>query len=196
MDTTPPIAEAPGPSRASTWITAGVGLVVAIVAIVFVFETNVFTSHWYALFKVVHVAGAVFWVGGGLTLTVLALWAERKSDPREMALIARQAAFVGERFFAPAGLLVLAMGIAMVVNLGLDWGKFWIIFGLVGYAVTFLTGLLVLGPQAKRIGTLLDTKGPEAAETQEAIARILRIARVDEGVLLLVVADMVLKPFS
>ena len=39
-----------------------------------------------------------------------------------MAVIARQAAVVGERFFAPAGLLVLAMGIAMVVNLGLDWG--------------------------------------------------------------------------
>jgi uncharacterized membrane protein len=88
------------------------------------------------------------------------------------------------------------MGIAMVVNLGLDWGQFWIIFGLVGYAVTFLTGLLVLGPQAKRIGQLLETKGPEAAETQAAISRILRTARVDEEVLLLVVADMVLKPFT
>jgi uncharacterized membrane protein len=194
METSPSAEAAPG--RSSGALTALIGLVVLAVALVFVFETDVFTSHWYALFKVVHVAGAVFWVGGGLTLTVLALWAERKSDPREMALIARQAAFIGERFFAPAGLLVLAMGIAMVVNLGLDWGQFWIIFGLVGYAVTFLTGLLVLGPQAKRIGQLLETKGPEAAETQAAISRILRIARVDEGVLLLVVADMVLKPFT
>ncbi|HEU5243917.1 MAG TPA: DUF2269 family protein [Gaiellaceae bacterium] len=184
------------PRRSSAALTALIGLVVATVAIVFVFETNAFPSDWYALFKVVHVVGAVFWVGGGLTLTVLALWAERKSDPQEMALLARQAAFIGERFFAPAGLIVLAMGIAMVVNLGWDWGAFWIVFGLVGYAVTFLTGLLVLGPQAKRIGTLLATKGPDAADTQAAIARILRIARVDEGVLLLVVADMVLKPFS
>ena len=189
-------AEAAADRRSSAALTALIGLVVATLAIVFVFETNVFTSHWYAFFKVVHVVGAVFWVGGGLTLTVLALWAERKSDPAEMALIARQAAFIGERFFAPAGLIVLAMGIGMVTNLGLDWGKFWIVFGLVGYAVTFLTGLLVLGPQAKRIGQLLETKGPEAAETQAAIRRILRIARVDEGVLLLVVAVMVLKPFS
>ena len=188
-------AEAPG-GRSSAALTALIGLAVAAVAIVFVFQTNVFTSHWYALFKVVHVGLAVFWVGGGLTLTVLALWAERKSDPAEMALIARQAAFVGERFFAPAGLLVLGMGIAMVVNLGLDWGKFWIVAGLVGYAVTFLTGLLFLGPQAKRIGRLIETSGPAAAETQAAIRRILRVARVDEGVLLLVVADMVLKPFS
>src|SRR3954468_21982175 len=115
--------------RASNTVTALIALAVAIVAIVFVLETNVFTSHWYAFFKVVHVAGAVFWVGGGLTLTVLALRGERQSDPGEMAMIARQAAFVGERFFAPAGLLVFAMGIAMVVNLGLDWGKFWIVAG-------------------------------------------------------------------
>jgi uncharacterized membrane protein len=195
METSHP-AEAAADRRASIAVTALIGLAVAIVAIVFVFQTNVFTSHWYALFKVVHVAGAVFWVGGGLTLTVLALWAERRSDPLEMALIARQAAFVGERFFAPAGLLVLAMGIAMVTDLSLGWGKFWIVAGLVGYGLTFLTGLLVLGPQAKRIGKLIETSGPEAAETQAAIKRILLVARFDEGVLLLVVADMVLKPFS
>jgi uncharacterized membrane protein len=195
METTPSAA-APADRRLSNAVTALVGLAVAIVAIVFVFETNVFTSHWYALFKVVHVALAVFWVGGGLTITVYALRAERVADPAEMAMIARQAAFVGERFFAPAGLLVLAMGIGMVVNLGLDWGSFWIVAGLVGYAITFLTGLLVLGPQAKRIGHLLETKGATASETQAAIRRILLVARVDEGLLLLVVADMVLKPFS
>jgi uncharacterized membrane protein len=196
METTPTTAAAPSDRRLSNAITALVGVAVAIVAVVFVFETNVFTSHWYALFKVVHVALAVFWVGGGLTLTVYALQAERESDPAEMAMIARQAAFVGERFFAPAGLIVLAMGIGMVVNLGLDWGRFWIVAGLVGYAITFLTGLVVLGPQAKRIGQLLETKGATAAETQASIRRILLVARVDEGVLLLVVADMVLKPFS
>ena len=193
---TSPSAAAPADRRLSTAVTAAIGLVVAVVAVVFVFETNVFTSHWYALFKVVHVGLAVFWVGGGLTLTVLALWAERTSDPREMALIAKQAAFVGERFFAPAGLLVLGMGIAMVVNLHYGWGTTWIDLGLAGYAVTFLTGLLVLGPQAKRIGKLIETKGPEDSETQAAIKRILLLARVDEGVLLLVVADMVLKPFT
>ena len=195
METTSTTA-APNDRRLSNILTALIGLAVAIVALVFVLETNVFTSHWYALFKVVHVSLAVFWVGGGLTMTVYALRAERVSDPAEMAMVARQAAFVGERFFAPAGLLVLAMGIGMVVNLGLDWGSFWIVAGLVGYAITFLTGLLVLGPQAKRIGQLLETRGATASETQAAIRRILLVARADEGVLLLVVADMVLKPFS
>jgi len=144
----------------------------------------------------VHVTGAVLWVGGGLTLTILALRAERARDPQEMATIARQAAFVGERVFAPVGLLVLLAGIGMVVNLNIDWSTSWIVAGLVGYAITFLTGLLVLSPMAKRIGTLMETKGAEAPETQEAIQRILLVARVDVGVLLLVVAVMVLKPFT
>jgi uncharacterized membrane protein len=182
--------------RLSNAVTALVGLAVLALALVFVFKTNVAPSHWYAFFKWVHVSGAVLWVGGGLTLTILALRAERSSDPSEMATIARQAAFVGERVFAPIGLLVLAMGIAMVVNLDLDWGTSWIVLGLVGYVITFLTGLLFLGPQAKRIGQLIETAGAEATETQAAIRRILLVARIDEGVLLVVVAAMVLKPFT
>ena len=195
MDTPHP-AEAAADRRASNAVTAVVGLSVVALALVFIFNTNVAPSHWYAFFKWVHVTGAVLWVGGGLTLTILALKAERSSEPAEMAMIARQAAFVGERVFAPIGLLVLGMGIAMVVNLSIDWGTSWILIGLIGYAITFLTGLLVLGPQAKHIGQLIESKGAEDAETQAAIKRILLIARVDEGVLLLVVAAMVLKPFT
>lgn len=195
MDTPHP-AEAAADRRASNTVTAVVALAVVALALVFVFKTNVAPSHWYAFFKWVHVTGAVLWVGGGLTLTILALKAERSADPAEMAMIARQAAFIGERVFAPIGLLVLGMGIAMVVNLDLDWGTSWILIGLIGYVITFTTGLLVLGPQAKRIGRLIETVGADAAETQTAIRRILLIARVDEGVLLLVIAAMILKPFT
>jgi uncharacterized membrane protein len=189
-------ASAPA-GRSSAAFTAAIGLVVAALALVFLFESSLFTSHWYALFKWLHVTGAVVWVGGGLTLTILAMRAERSSeDPVEMATIARQAAFMGERVFAPVGLLVFLMGIAMVINLHWGWGTTWIVIGLVGYAITFLTGLLVLGPQAKRVGQLIETKGAEDTETQAAIQRILLLARLDMGVLLLVVADMILKPFT
>jgi uncharacterized membrane protein len=177
-------------------VTALVGLTVAIVTLIFLFESNAIPSNWYGLFKVVHVLGAVIWVGGGTLLAILAMRAERSSDPREIATLARQAAFVGERVFAPVGLLVFLMGIGMVINLHLGFGTSWITIALIGYVITFLTGLLVLGPQAKRIGQLMETKGPDAAETQAAIQRILVLSRIDVGVLLLVVADMVLKPFT
>jgi uncharacterized membrane protein len=188
--------EAPSQRNVSTRITAAIGLAVAVVGLVFALNTTDAPSHWYAVFKLIHVALAVFWVGGGLALTVIALRAERVQDPLEMAMIAKQAAFIGERFFAPAGLVVLAMGITMVVNDHIGFGTTWVDIGLAGYAVTFTTGIGFLSPRAKRIAQLLDTKGPAASETQAAIRQILLIARIDVGVLLLVVADMLLKPFS
>lgn len=60
-------------------------------------------NHWYAIFKFVHVTFAVVWIGGGTLLTILALVAERGDDPMEVVIVARQAALVGERLFAPAG---------------------------------------------------------------------------------------------
>lgn len=194
---TPHTTEPPAAGRPSSGpITAAIGLTVAIVALIFVFNATGYASHWYFLFKLVHVVGAVVWVGGGTLLTILAIRAERSKDPSEIATIARQAAFVGERVFAPVGLLVFLMGIAMVINFHWGWGTTWVTIGLLGYVITFLTGILVLSPLAKRIGVLMETKGPAAPETQAAVQRIMLVARVDVGVLLLVVADMILKPFS
>jgi uncharacterized membrane protein len=181
-------------SSRSGYITAVLGVIVLVVGLVFALES--IYSNWYAIFRVVHVVVAVFWVGGGVTLTVLGLKAERSDDPREIATLANQAAFVGERFFAPAGLVVLLMGIGMVLNGDLGWNHFWVIAGLVGYAATFVTGVAVLSPLAKKVEAAIAEHGVEHPLAQGLIRRILLVARVDVSVLLLVVADMVLKPFS
>ena len=182
--------------RSSGPVTAGLGLGVAIVGVAFAFNETLLPSNWYALFKVTHVTVAAFWVGGGLLLTVLALRAEASDDPNEIVTLARWAAFVGERLFAPAGGIVLLMGIAMMINTSWGWGTFWVDVGLAGYALSFLTGIAVLSPQTKKINELAAAKGATAPETLAAIRRILLIARFDVAVLLIVVADMVTKPFS
>jgi len=181
--------------RSSGALSAAIGIVALVLIVVFAFKSAWYPD-WYALFRVLHVVVAVFWVGGGLLLTVLGLRAERADDPNEMATLARQAAFAGEKLFAPGGLIVLAMGIAMMINTNWGWGKFWVVAGLVGYALTFVTGIGVLSPLAKKIDVLLKEKGPAAPETQATIQRILLVARFDIAILLLVVADMVTKPFS
>jgi uncharacterized membrane protein len=183
-------------NRTSTVVTAAVAVAVAVVALAFALNATDAHSGWFAVFKLIHVGFAVFWVGGGLLLTVLAIRAERTADPEEIATIAGQAAFAGEKLFAPAGLVVLAMGITMVINHHIGFGTTWVDIGLAGYAISFITGVAVLAPLARRIVTLSDTVGAAAPETQEAIKRILLIARVDIGVLVLVVADMLMKPFS
>ena len=183
-------------TSASARLTPALGLGVAIVGVVFAFNETLLPSNWYALFKVTHVIVAVFWVGGGLLLTILGLMAEKSDDPNEIVTLARWAAFVGERLFAPAGGVVLLMGVAMMINTNWGWGTFWVDLGLVGYASTFVTGIAFLSPGAKKIHELADSKGATAPETLAAIRRVLLIARFDVAVLLVVVADMITKPFS
>ena len=190
METTS--SAAPADSRSGP-LTVVLGLIVLGVGLLFALSGG---GAWYPVFKWAHVTLAVFWVGGGLTLTILGLRAERSDDPREIATLAGQAGFVGEKLFAPAGGLVLLLGIAMVINGHIGWNHFWVIAGLVGYAATFVTGIAVLSPLAKKVHAAVEARGPEHPESIALIKRILLVARVDVAVLLLVVADMVTKPFS
>ena len=192
METT---SSAPAPDRAG-WLTPALLLVLVGVALVFAFKATDANTTWFGIFKLIHVSVAVFWVGGGLLLTALAIRAQRSSDPGELATIARQATFVGEKLFAPAGAIVLAVGITMVINQHIGFGKAWIDIGLAGWAISFITGIALLGPRARKLVALFDSVGDAAPETQAAIRQILLIARVDVCVLLVVVMDMLMKPFS
>jgi uncharacterized membrane protein len=187
----------PAEARSSGALTLALLAIVVVVALIFAYSSSALVvNHWYALFKYIHVLFAVVWIGGGALLTILALAAERKEDPMELVTVARQAAFVGEKVFAPAGLVVFLMGIAMMLNTDWGWGRFWIVAGLIGYAVTFVTGVAVLSPLAKKIEVSAEQNGPTDPMTMTLISRILVIARVDVAVLFLVIADMVTKPFS
>src|SRR4051794_17399093 len=189
METSASTAQAE--QRSSLLPTGLIALAFLVVAVVFCASSN-----WYATFKAVHVGFAVIWIGGGFLLTILGLIAERQNDADGLAAVAKQAALVGEKLFSPAAGVVLLAGIAMMINTNWGWGHFWITAGLVGFASTFVTGLGVLAPRSKRLHELMSTVGPSAPETQAAIKSILLIARFDVAVLLLVIVDMVVKPFS
>ena len=169
---------------------------VLVVAAIFTLNSSALPNDWYAVFKTVHVLLAVVWIGGGALITILAIRAQRTSDTGELLTIARQAAFAGEKIFAPAGLFVFLMGIAMMLNTNWGWGKFWVTAGLVGYALTFVTGIAVLSPMAKKIGVSAEQNGPDHPKTIALINRTILIARVDVCILVLVIVDMVTKPFS
>ncbi|HEY2355384.1 MAG TPA: DUF2269 family protein [Gaiellaceae bacterium] len=190
-------SSAPTSDSRAGWITPAILLAVVGLFLLFAFEATDSSTTWFAIFNLIHVSVAVFWVGGGLLLTALAIRADRSNDPEELATIARQATFVGEKLFAPAGGIALAMGIAMVINSPeIGFGDTWVTIGLVGWAISFVTGIGVLAPRSRKLVELFDTVGAAAPETQKAIREIILIARVDVALLLVVVADMLMKPFS
>ncbi len=170
-------------------------IVLAVVAI-FAFNSSAVPDHWYGLFKAIHVTFAVLWVGGGTMITILAIVAERSNDPLQIANVARQAATVGEKFFAPVGLVTFLMGIAMMVNTNWGWGKFWVVVGLIGYLATFSIGLGLIAPTVKKLDAVIKANGPTHLDSIALIKRVMLIARCDSALLLIVVLDMVTKPFS
>ncbi|HUY70831.1 MAG TPA: DUF2269 family protein [Gaiellaceae bacterium] len=178
--------------RDSQLQTALIGLAFLIGAAVFV----VSSGSWFDTFQTVHVMFVVIWVGGGAALTILGIVAETKSDGVQLAAIARQAAFLGQRVFAPSAIVVVVMGAAMVENAHIGYGHFWVVFGLLGFLTTFVLGVAVLTPMSAKVSAIITEQGPETPEAKAAIARILLIARADVAMLLLVIVDMVAKPFS
>jgi uncharacterized membrane protein len=195
MDT--PAAEPAAVSRGSTNLTYGILAGVAIIGVIFAFSSSeAVPNNWYSLFKAVHVLGAVIWVGGGVSIMIHAIRGQRAYKPEDIVTVAKQAAFMGEKVFAPVGLVTFLMGIAMMINTSWGWGHFWIVVGLIGYASTFVVGVAILSPMAKKIDESAEKNGPTHPETIALIERIMFIARFDVAVLMLVVLDMVTKPFA
>src|SRR5207344_3568436 len=66
----------------------------------------------------------------------------------------------------------------------------WVVFALVTFAASFLTGLLVITPMAKRLPVV----GPATPAGQELIRRIFTVIRVDLVYMYAIVFAMTVKP--
>jgi uncharacterized membrane protein len=177
--------------RVSVVATSAIALALVVVSIVFATQTT-----WYFVFKMIHVGAAVVWVGGGLFIAMCAIVAELASDDDQLLEIGRLADQVAAKVFPLMSFVVLGFGFAMTANGDIPYNQFWIIFGLVAWALSAATGILFLTPETKRLTRAMADRGPKDPEVQSRLRRILLVLRVDTAIMLLIVFDMVAKPFS
>ncbi|WP_269931404.1 DUF2269 family protein [Aminobacter sp. HY435] len=147
---------------------------------------------WYSLIKFLHVVAAVVWVGGGFALMLLAVRADRAGDTDGMLQVMRSVGELGNRLFMPASLVTLLLGLAMCW-FWVGFSDLWIVIGLAGYATTFMIGTFVFKPTADRMAAIIARDGVTPAALDQG-RRILKVARFDYAMMLVIVADMVLKP--
>jgi uncharacterized membrane protein len=145
---------------------------------------------WYEFLLFVHITAAVIWLGGAFTFQMYGAVVRRGGDPEEMARFAGRAGVLAERMFVPASLVVVLAGIGLMIDGSWDWDQLWVIFALVTFAASFLTGLLVITPLAKRI----PVAGPTTPAGQALIKRLFTILRVDLVFMYAIVFAMVVKP--
>ena len=145
----------------------------------------------YTFFKFLHVLTALAWVGGGLTLIVGAILAERAEGETALFKILDIMNVLGKSWFVPASFLTVVFG-AIAATFGGLWGEFWVLLGLAGFASTFFTGMLIIEPTGRKLGALVAEGRTAEALTQGR--RLMAIGRFDYTVMFVVVLDMVFKP--
>lgn len=154
-----------------------------------------YTEGVYETLKYIHILAAIVWVGTGLYFQYQATRLNRIGDAERMAAFTKDIEFTGKSLMLPASILVLVMGIAMVLYAPfLEFEDAWIAIGLLGSIATAVTGSVVIGPTAGKVGRLIEEQGPSTLEVQAATKKIFAVSRIDQVVLLVVIAVMVYKP--
>jgi hypothetical protein len=150
---------------------------------------------WYEFLKTVHVLLAILWLGGAITFQLIANRILKEDPSTRLVGFSRDTEAIGMKIFLPASIVLLLAGVLMVIDTpGIDFTDAWIVIGLGGILSTIIIGAGFLGPEAGRLGALIEEKGENDPEVVQRISRILMIGRIDLTILLIVAANMVIKP--
>jgi putative copper export protein len=144
-----------------------------------------------------HLLGAVIWVGGAFAVNILVLRMQKERNYPKLLELGNDFSALGMKVFMPASIVVLLAGIGLVLEVdGYDFTDFWVIFGLAGIAFSIIVGAGYLGPEGEKLHALTQSKGPDDPEIQARLQRVANVSRFELVILLLVVADMAIKPFE
>ena len=147
---------------------------------------------YYEILLFFHIATAIVWLGSGFFLQMLVFRAGKSNDGGLMQGIAGNSAWLAQRIFIPASLAVLVLGVLLTIEGPWSFGDLWIVLGLIGYAFSFLVGILFIEPEGKRIAAAMEAGDPGRAGFH--ISRINSVSRIELVVLYLVVGAMAFKP--
>jgi uncharacterized membrane protein len=148
----------------------------------------------YQSLKLLHIAAAMVWLGGGALLGVVALRARRSRDARVLGDFAKTLPYVGLRLLMPAVVLLLLSGLSLVGMSGAwSFAQLWVWLAVAAFVVAFLVGAVCLS----RVGLALDRLAgrPDSGPAlRAAVGRWLSGYGVVLAVLAFALWDMVFKP--
>jgi uncharacterized membrane protein len=148
----------------------------------------------YELLKFVHVGAAVVWVGGAVMIQFFAIRATARNEPLSLVQFTRDVDWIGNRVLLPSALTVVVLGFLLIWDGPWELSMTWVWLSLLIYACSFVLGLFVLQPMAKKIGSQVEAEGPEAPAVQAQIGRLFWISRFDLVLLFAIIFLMVAKP--
>ncbi|GEM_PF-2033875 len=149
----------------------------------------------YELFRLLHVIGAIVWVGAGAGLLILNQHLVRVKDYGGLLTVGRASQALGVRLFIPASLVTVGFGIALVATEpAYRFTDLWILIGFGGILASGLAQTLVAERAGKRFLAVAAEHGTDHPNLAVAARGITLGSTLDVGFLLVVVWAMVTKP--
>jgi len=149
----------------------------------------------YNLFKFLHIAAAIVWIGSGVGFVTLTAIMVKAGDNAGAMSVGRHAETMGSRLFGPAAMSTLLFGIITVVVSDGAWqfSDAWIVIGFVGVALSIVL-VTQRRPAGNAISAAVAEHGPTSAQVAAATGRVRLLNLIDMVILFAVVAAMVFKP--
>jgi hypothetical protein len=143
----------------------------------------------------VHVLGAVIWIGGGLMLSLVGARIRASNDPRLIGVFARMLSYTGLRVFMPAVLVVLVSGVWLVLIRSAQlFTQLWVLLAIAAFIAAFLVGAVYLSRIAIRLERLAGSDSLDIGTARDLLGRWLGGYYVVLAILLFALWDMVFKP--
>ena len=146
------------------------------------------------LLLVLHVVSAIIWVGAATTYFALELRTDLSGDLEREASQNDDAEWLAPRLFIPASMGTLVFGILAAIEGNWNFGSLWLIIGLIGFGVSFATGIGYFEPEIKRLAAAIERDGAAHSEVRRRTANLKMVGRIELAVLYVVVVSMVAKP--
>src|SRR3989337_2910145 len=148
----------------------------------------------YELLKLIHILGAITWVGTSIEQQFVGARAMSSNERGRLAHYVDEAEWVGVRIMTPAAIFVVLAGVLMVIESGWDFFDTLILIRIGLFVLTSLNGMVFLTPQTKKLKRSIAERGEDDASVQALVERVTLASRVDLLILIAIVADMGIKP--
>jgi uncharacterized membrane protein len=133
-------------------------------------------------------------VGGMVVIQVLTVRATRAAAADELLRLWRQVGWLAPRVFIPAAALTLATGVPLTSASGYRMDQLFVLSGLLMLVVGAAAGPLYHAPESERVSRLMRAEGRSSPLVRSRLRRVFLVARVEFGLLILVLFCMVAKP--
>lgn len=150
-------------------------------------------STLYTLVKFLHIVGAIGWIGGVVTFSIISAQLAREKDQAALAAMTRLMRLNGMVVIGPASGLTLLAGIVMIAVSGLGV-PLWVIWGFGAIIVSVALGASLIRRTNEEVRAVAATAQPDNERLSGLQRRLMTLNTINVLVLLSAVWAMVFKP--